>query len=118
MQNCNINYAANTKKTLTEPKLLTAKLVKKAPVSDKGHLPEDFPNFEKLFEKVKEMVEVNDSCETIKAKFQPAYPYPDSCWLCPIHPKKEGSQNQIDVLYLKISFHLTYQQELFVQAYR
>ena len=85
MRNCNINYSTNPKKPTTEPKPpLTAKLVKKAPVSDRGRFPEDFPTFEKLFEKVKEMKEANNSKETIEAKFQPGYPYPGSCWLCQI----------------------------------
>ena len=86
MRNCNINYTANPKKPPSEPKPLTAKLVKKAPVSVRGSFLEDFPTFDKLFEKVKEMVEANNSRETIKAKFQPGYPYPGSCWLCQIRP--------------------------------
>ena len=91
MQNCNITYSGSLKKAPLEPKPLTVKLVKKALASDRGCFLEDYPSFEKLFEKVKEMVAANDTHETIDAKFQPGYPYPGSYWLCRISPKKEGS---------------------------
>ena len=104
MRNCNINYSGGLKKPTSKPKPLTVKLVKKAPTSDRGQFPEDFPSFDKLFEKVKEMVAANDTRETIEANFQSGYPYPGSCWLCRICPKKEGSHKSDRCPILKNTF--------------
>ena len=69
MQNCNISYEVNGQPKQTEaPKPLTTKLVKKAPSSDRGKFPEDFPTFDKLHAKVKEMIEANETKETVEAK--------------------------------------------------
>ena len=92
MQNCNIDYDTGTNPKPTEqPKRVTAKMAKKAPVSDRGRFPEDYPTFEKLFDKVKEMVDANETRETIENKFKTPYQYNASCWLCRILPNKPAA---------------------------
>jgi len=111
MRSCSINYKSNTSKQSSEPNPVTAKLCKKAPVSDRGQFPEDFPTFDKLYAKVKEMVEANDNRETVEAKFKPAYPYHVSCWLCRIRPNKKGSHKSNSCPLLKSLFLLIYPYE-------
>ena len=105
MNNCNISYDVNSQPKQTElPKPLTAKLVKKAPSSDRGKFPEGFPTFDKLHAKVKEMIEANESRETVEAKFKQPYQYTASCWLCRILPRKTGSHGSAKCPLLKNLF--------------
>ena len=104
MRNCNIEYNTKLTKQPSGLKLLTIKLVKKAPASDQGQFPEDFPTFHKLLEKVKEMAEANETCETVDSKFQQGYPYPGSCWLCRICPRKDASHKTNSCPLLKNIF--------------
>ena len=105
MRNCNIKYNKSSKQ-LSDPKPLTAKLVRKTPVSDRGHFLEDFPTFDKLYEKVKVLAESNETWETVEAKVQPGYTYPGSCWLCRICLRKEGSHKSNSCPLLKTIFTL------------
>ena len=75
IQNCNINFDSNPSKPPEPKPPLTSKLVQKQPADSRSAFLDDFSTFDKLYTKVKEMVDANETQEAIETKFKTPYPY-------------------------------------------
>ena len=104
MRQCNIVFkTTNLKQDNIDRQQHTSKFLKTVPAQHRGNFPSDFPDHNKLFTHVKELVDAGKTKADIEATFKEPYGY-KSCWLCRILPHKNGNHRDDNCPLLKNLF--------------